>query len=76
MFTDYSIQAVAINACPLIFAITIHVAWLSLTLKFAPLDPLSWAVALAIGALNWPAAKGLAWLTTHVQPQVLKQTAT
>ena len=59
-----------------VFAITIHVAWLSLTLKFAPLDPLSWAVALAIGALNWPAAKGLAWLTTLVKPQFLKQTAT
>lgn len=58
-----------------VFAITIHVAWLSLTLKFAPLDPLSWAVALAIGALNWPAAKGLAWLTTLVKPQVLKQSA-
>ena len=58
-----------------VFAITIHVAWLSLTLKFAPLDPLSWAVALAMGALNWPAAKGLAWLTTLVKPQVLKQSA-
>ncbi len=26
MFTDYSIQAIAINAIPLIFAITIHEA--------------------------------------------------
>jgi hypothetical protein len=28
-----------------------------------------------MGALNWPAAKGLAWLTTLVKPQVLKQSA-
>ncbi len=54
-----------------VFAITVHVAGLSGSLKFAPLDPLSWALALAMGALNWPVAQGLSWLTTRVKPKFL-----
>ena len=49
-----------------VFALTVHVSWLAGALKFAPLEPLSWCVALTIGALTWPAAKGLAWLLRHV----------
>ena len=50
-------------------ATAIHLPWLASALKFAPLDPLSWALALAMGALTWPAARALqAWPQRLARP--------
>jgi len=45
-----------------VLATAIHLPWLASALKFEPLEPTSWALALLMGALTWPAAKALKWL--------------
>lgn len=45
-----------------VLAAAIHSPWLATALKFEALDPVSWGLALLMGALTWPAGKALEWL--------------
>jgi Ca2+-transporting ATPase len=60
----------------LVLATAIHLPWLASALKFAPLEPLQWALALTMGVLIWPVAKALEWVIPRwvkdqAQPQGL-----